>query len=253
MLSVRNPELLKQDVHVVVGCGGGIGLETTSLLLEDNLNVLGLTHDSKPNNSLVELLNTYPKFNCACGFSYDDQTEDGIKQLLESRIKASHIVVCTGSLNKSIYLSSDDEDVSREIHRNFVYPLSIVRGLAKTMLASRTKDRSITLISSVSTKLGNAGRLSYVASKSALEGAMKVLCNEVGRFGIRVNVVSPGLIDTKMLNDNTDVNEIELFKGRIALGRVGRPREVANVLRFLMSDDASYINGTTIEVNGGIL
>ena len=104
-------------------------------------------------------------------------------------------------------------------------------------------------LSSVSARLGHRGQTNYSAAKAGLEGACRSLASEVARLGIRVNLVAPGLIETEMLRDFPR----EMIKQIIPMGRTGLPEEVAKVVRFLCSDDASYITGQVIPVNGGML
>lgn len=91
----------------------------------------------------------------------------------------------------------------------------------------------------------------YAASKAGLIGFAKSLALEVGRRGVRVNVVSPGLIDTELVADVSEANWQTVVQ-RTALGRVGRPEDVASTVRFLLSDDAAYVTGAVLAVNGGI-
>jgi NAD(P)-dependent dehydrogenase (short-subunit alcohol dehydrogenase family) len=116
------------------------------------------------------------------------------------------------------------------------------------------------LVSSVQAYVTLPGCVPYAAAKAGVVAAARALAPEVGRDGIRVNAVAPGTIDTPMLRrDLTGMNrsEVEQFVARVAdanaLGRVGEPREIADVVVFLASDAASYITGTTIVVDGGYL
>jgi 3-oxoacyl-[acyl-carrier protein] reductase len=111
------------------------------------------------------------------------------------------------------------------------------------------KRGSVVTISSVSARLGQRGQTNYAAAKAGLEGASRSLASEVARLGIRVNVVAPGLIETEMIQDLSN----EFIKQIIPMGRVGLPEEVAKVVRFLCSDEASYITGQVISVNGGMI
>ena len=112
----------------------------------------------------------------------------------------------------------------------------------------RRKSGSIVSLSSVSALVGNRGQANYAAAKAGIIAASRVLSSEVARLGIRVNVVAPGAIDTDMVRDAP----LEHIKQVIPLGRIGRPEEVAKVVRFLCSNDASYITGQVISVNGGM-
>jgi len=107
---------------------------------------------------------------------------------------------------------------------------------------------SVVSISSVSAVMSNRGQVNYAAAKSGLIAASRALSSEVARMGVRVNVVAPGLIDTEMIKDAP----VERIKDVIPMARLGKAEEVAKVVRFLCSDDASYITGQVIFVNGGM-
>jgi len=109
---------------------------------------------------------------------------------------------------------------------------------------------NIIAISSVSALMGNRGQANYSAAKAGLIAACRSLASEVARTGIRVNVVAPGLIDTEMIKEAAPFLKI---KELIPMARIGKPEEVAKVVRFLCSDDASYVTGQVISVNGGMV
>ena len=119
---------------------------------------------------------------------------------------------------------------------------AVVRG----MIARRSGR--IVAVSSVSGQIGIAGQVNYSAAKAGLIGAAKALSKELGRYGITVNVVAPGMIETDML---TKEAAARLLDG-VPLGRVGRPEEVAAAVRFLVGADAAYITGQVLGVNGGL-
>ena len=131
--------------------------------------------------------------------------------------------------------------------------LSSVYHLSKAMLRTMMKKRfgRIINIGSVVGSMGNAGQTNYCAAKAGLIGFSKALAKEVASRGITVNVVAPGFIATDM----TDVLSEELKNNlltQIPAGRLGEPKDIAKAVAFLASEDASYINGTTLHVNGGM-
>ncbi len=123
---------------------------------------------------------------------------------------------------------------------------NVTKPVLKKMV--RSKHGSIVSISSVSGLIGNKGQANYSAAKAGLIGANRSIASEVARLGIRVNVVAPGLIESEMIKDIP----VENIKSIIPMARVGQPEEVAKVVRFLCSEDASYITGQVVSVNGGM-
>jgi 3-oxoacyl-[acyl-carrier protein] reductase len=124
---------------------------------------------------------------------------------------------------------------------------NVTKPVIQKMIAQRRG--SVVTISSVSGLVGNRGQANYAAAKAGLMGATRALASEVARIGIRVNVVAPGPIETDMTKDIP----ADMIKKMIPMGRFGKPEEVARVVRFLCSDDASYITGQVISVNGGMV
>lgn len=119
---------------------------------------------------------------------------------------------------------------------------AVVRGMI-----GRRSGR-IVAVSSVSGQIGTAGQVNYSAAKAGLIGAAKALSKELGRFGITVNVVAPGMVETDMMPREAS----ERLLDGVPLGRVGRPEEVAAAVRFLVGPDAAYITGQVLGVNGGL-
>ncbi|MDI9569593.1 MAG: 3-oxoacyl-ACP reductase FabG [Pseudomonadota bacterium] len=113
---------------------------------------------------------------------------------------------------------------------------------------ARKKSGVVVSIASVAGLVANRGQTNYSAAKAGIIAASRSLATEVARFGIRVNVVAPGLVETEMIAHAP----VEMIKGFIPMGRIGQPEEVARVVRFLCSPAASYITGQVISVNGGM-
>jgi 3-oxoacyl-[acyl-carrier protein] reductase len=112
----------------------------------------------------------------------------------------------------------------------------------------RRRQGVVVSISSAAALMANRGQANYAAAKAGLTAASRAVASEVARLGIRVNVVAPGLIDTEMIRKAP----LEHIKTMIPMARIGQPEEVAKVVRFLCSDDASYMTGQVLSVNGGM-
>ncbi len=154
-----------------------------------------------------------------------------------------------GVTEDGLMLRMSDDQFVQVLETNLVAAFRLARLVLPGML--KKKQGRIINLSSVAGLYGNAGQVNYAAAKAGLIGFTKSLAKEVGSRNITVNAVAPGLIQTDMsaaLNEE----QIRHVKGRIALGRLGRPEEVAEVICFLASDAASYVTAQVIEVSGGI-
>jgi 3-oxoacyl-[acyl-carrier protein] reductase len=143
-------------------------------------------------------------------------------------------------------MTMSDEDFAMTWQVNVAAAFSLTRGVLRGML--RARSGRVVNISSVVGLHGNAGQASYAASKAALVGMTKALAREVGKRGITVNAVAPGFIDTAM----TEQTDRAAIVARIPAARLGTAEEVAAVVRFLCSPQASYVNGTVVQVDGGL-
>jgi len=124
---------------------------------------------------------------------------------------------------------------------------NVTRPVLKQMI--RKKKGSIVSIASVAGLMGNRGQANYSAAKAGVIAASKSVSSEVARLGIRVNVVAPGLIQTEMIKDAP----VDIIKKMIPMARIGKPEEVARVVKFLCSEDAAYVTGQVICVDGGMI
>jgi 3-oxoacyl-[acyl-carrier protein] reductase len=145
-----------------------------------------------------------------------------------------------------LFMLMPEEDWDAVIGTTLKGFYNVTKPVIKAM--ARKRRGAIVSISSAAALMGNRGQANYAAAKSGLIGASRSLASEVARLGIRVNVVAPGLIETEMIAGAP----VERIKELIPMARIGKPAEVAKVVRFLCSDDASYVTGQVISVNGGM-
>jgi 3-oxoacyl-[acyl-carrier protein] reductase len=174
------------------------------------------------------------------------EAEGAINDLLGRLERIDVLVNNAGVTADGLFLMMPRRDWNAVIDTTLHGFYNMTKPVLRKML--RRKSGSIVSLSSVSALVGNRGQANYAAAKAGLIAASRVLSSEVARLGIRVNVVAPGPVDTEMIRDAP----LENIKQMIPMGRIGRPEEVAKVVRFLCSDDASYITGQVISVNGGM-
>jgi len=154
-----------------------------------------------------------------------------------------------GVVRDSLLVNMSDEQWHSVIGNNIDSAFHVTRAFIKPMLAQG--DGVVLQLSSVSAFKGNTGQVSYAATKAALIGMTRSLALEVARFNLRVNAIAPGYIATEMINAMPEVQRKAIVRG-VPLRRMGEPREVAALARFLLSDDAAYITGQTYVIDGGL-
>jgi 3-oxoacyl-[acyl-carrier protein] reductase len=169
--------------------------------------------------------------------------------VLERHGRIDILVSNAGITRDQLLLRMKREDWDAVLATNLTASFTICQAALKPMLKQR--GGRVIAISSVVGQMGNAGQANYAASKAGLIGFCKSMAREVASRGITVNVVAPGLIETDMTKALTGTSR-EDWAERIPLGRLGSPEDVAHAVCFLASDEASYITGHVLAVNGGM-
>ncbi len=175
-----------------------------------------------------------------------DQTQAAVAAVLTEFGAVDALVNNAGITADGLFVMMSAENWHSVIQTTLTGFYNMTRPVLEKMV--RNKRGSIVSIASVAGLVANRGQANYSAAKAGLIGASRCVAAEVARLGIRVNVVAPGLIETGMIKDAPVAN----IKAMIPMARIGRPEEVARVVRFLCSEDASYITGQVIGVNGGM-
>lgn len=183
--------------------------------------------------------------------TFDVTDREAAKEALLSDVEANGaywgIVVNAGRAADETFAGMTPEQWDDVIGTDLNGFYNVVQPLVLPMVRARRGGR-IVAVSSISGVMGNRGQVNYAAAKAGLIGACKSLAIELASRGITVNAVAPGLIETDMVDEHISEHALPL----IPMKRMGRPEEVADVVRFLVSDDASYVTRSVIEVDGGI-
>ncbi len=174
------------------------------------------------------------------------KTQEAVDDILASYETIDILVNNAGIAADALFILMPRRDWDSVINTSLSGFYNVTKPVLEKMILQ--KSGAVVSIASVSAFIGNRGQANYSAAKAGLIGASRAVAAEVSRLGIRVNVVAPGLIETEMIKDVPLRN----LKTLIPMARVGQPEEVAKVVRFLCSEDASYITGQVISVNGGM-
>ncbi len=231
-----------KPVVLVTGAAGGIGGALVERFVNDGFNVVAMSRQSAGLASCKNVLRLY------CDVTNVTDSRIAINMIQSSFGRLDVAVNNAGILRDSLLGMLDDETLDDVIETNMTSVIRYMRDEARLMM--RAKKGVIINVASVVGIDGNSGQVAYSASKAAVIGATKSAAKELANFGIRVNAVAPGLIDTKMLA-SVKADKLASMQARIPLKRLGTPEDVANVIAFLASDQASYITGQVLRVDGG--
>ena len=241
--------LLKNKITVITGAGCGIGKATAKQFVQHGAKVVIAEFDESNGQQTADQLG-----DNAVYFHTDVSDEKSVDKLfnfLRSDFNRVDVLVNNaGILADSTLQKLDADQFDAVLSVNLRGSYLCGRAAAEIM---REQGSGVILnASSVVARNGNFGQTNYVASKAGVIGITKVWARELGKDGIRVNAVAPGFIQTNMTADMPE-KIIKMMEDKVPLKRWGLPDDVANVYTFLASDDASYINGAVINVDGGVV
>ena len=240
-------------VAFITGATSGIG-KSIALKLASCGYDIAINYRTE-NDDLTELLNEIKGFNVRCIAVCGDVSDfeactNMIKQIISEFEKIDVLVNNAGITRDMLLMRMKESDFTDVIDVNLVGTFNITKNVIPYMM--KQKNGRIINISSVVGITGNAGQTNYSASKAGIIGFTKSLAKEVGSRNILVNAVAPGFIQTDMTNILKDEIKQELIKN-IPLKRFGNATDVANVVKFLASEESSYITGQVINIDGGMV
>jgi len=236
---VTRPDPTPRTV-LVTGGNRGIGLACTRAFVADGHRVASLSRSGGEVDGALAV----------AGDVTDPAAVDAALEQVEAELGPVEVLVANAGMTRDgLLVRMSDDDFSSVLETNLTGTFRLARGVAKKMM--RARFGRIVLMSSVGAYLGAAGQANYAASKAGLIGLGRAMARELATRGITVNIVTPGPIDTDMFAAVTDQRREELAS-TVPVQRLGSPDEVAAAVRFLASDEAGYVTGAVLPVDGGL-
>lgn len=240
---------MTQRIALVTGASRGIGQAIAKRLANEGYLVIGTATSEKG----AAAVNDYLQELGGAGRVLNVQDAEQINQLFDSIEKefgnVQVLVNNAGITQDGLLMRMDDNAWERVLDVNLTSVFRTSKRAIKGMMKAR--QGRIINITSVVAAMGNAGQTNYTASKAGIEGFTRSLAREIGSRQITVNCVAPGFIDTDM---TSELNEalIQSMLNAVPLARLGKPEDIAAAVNFLVSEEAGYITGTVLDVNGGM-
>ena len=236
--------MTKKNIFIS-GASRVIGMSMAEHFAKSNFNVVGTSRNNfKFDNNLENL------FPIKLDVTSRNDVKDCFDELKSKNLLPDILINNAGITADQLFLRMSDDDWDNVINTNLTGTFNLTKIFLKNMI--KNKFGRIINISSISGLMGNPGQVNYSSSKAALNGFTKSLAKEVGSRNITVNCVAPGFIDTDMTSYIGDNERNEILK-QIPLNKFGLPEDISKLVMFLMSDEASYITGQTISIDGGLL
>lgn len=244
--------MLTGQVALVTGASRGIGRAIALELAESGADVIvNFAGNEAAADEVVRSIEGLGRkaMKIRANVALLSEAEEMIKQGLEAFGKIDILVNNAGITRDNLIMRMKEEEFDEVIQTNLKGVFNCVKAITRPMMKQRYGR--IINISSVVGVLGNPGQVNYVAAKAGVIGLTKAAAKELASRNITVNAVAPGFIETDMTDQLPEETRTKLL-GQIPLAKLGKPEDIAKVVRFLASNDASYMTGQTIHVDGGM-
>lgn len=238
---------------MITGCNRGIGKAMLEAFAKEGADIIACTRklDSEIEKEYQYLIDNYGIK--VYPYTFDLSDEDSVSGVMKDIIKNHKIIDClinnAGIPAGGLFIMTSQKKLKEVFQVNYFSQVLITQYVLKNMIKSHSGN--VIFMNSVMGMDAMAGGTAYGASKAAIGMLVKSLSKEVGSLGIRVNAIAPNLVATDMANAMEEKSYNDMI-GRTAMKRIGKVEEIANTALFLASDDASYITGQTIRVDGGL-
>jgi len=240
----------KDKVVLVTGASRGIGKAIATKFAEQGAFVIGTATTDGSASKIADALSANEHKGTGLVLNIAEKSSvEGFENRLKEYEAPSILINNAGITRDNLLMRMKDDEWEDVINTNLTGMYRVTKLCMRAMMKARYGR--IINISSVVGLSGNAGQSNYSATKAGMIGFTRSLAKEVGSRGVTVNAVAPGFIQTDMTNELSDEVRDSVLK-QISLGRLGNPEEIASAVDFLASDEANYITGQTISVNGGM-
>lgn len=242
---------LENKVIIITGAGSGIGKETAMRFALEGAKIVVADVNEKGGQETVEQIRKKGEgLFIKLDVSNREQAKQMAKITLEKYGKIDVLINNAGIVQDAFVSKMTEEQWDKVININLKGVFNCIQSVADIMMAQGSGV--IINTSSIVGLNGNVGQVNYSATKAGLIGMTKTLAKELGKKGIRVNAVAPGFIATPMTSTVPE-KILDMMKEKTPLKRLGEPRDIANAYLYLASDEASYVNGAVLCVDGGLV
>jgi len=242
---------LENKVIIITGAGSGIGKETALLFAKEGAKVVVADVNEKGGNETVaEIKKNGEGFFAKLDVTNREQSKQMVKTILEKYGRIDVLINNAGIVQDALVLKMTEEQWDKVINVNLKGVFNCIQAVVEVMV--NQGNGVIINTSSIVGLNGNVGQTNYAATKAGLIGMTKTLAKELGKKGIRVNAVAPGFIMTPMTS-NVPEKILEMMREKTPLRRLGETKDVAYAYLYLASDEANFVTGTVLRVDGGLV